>query len=229
MTETVFPPVITTVPIVGTDHVFPIRRVFCVGQNYTEHSIEMGGDPDRELPFFFSKPPDAVVPSGTQIPYPPATENLHHEAELVVAIGTGGADISVDNTMGHIFGYAAGNDLTRRDIQAAAKVVGRPWDMAKGFDNSAVIAPIHRVADVGHLTKGAITAHVDGVEKQTGDLSNMIWKLPEIISYLSSLVTLEPGDLILTGTPAGVGPLERGQTCVVSIAGLTDSLVTLTD
>ncbi|MBY4892742.1 fumarylacetoacetate hydrolase family protein [Rhodobacteraceae bacterium N5(2021)] len=223
----VFDPMPTpTVPVAGMTAHFPVRRIFCVGRNYAEHAREMGHD-DREPPFFFSKPSDALVGDGETIAYPPATSNLHYEAELVVALDKGGRDIAEADALSLVFGYACGNDLTRRDVQGVAKKAGRPWDMGKGFDRSAVIGPIHRVADVGHLDQGAIGLTVNGEVKQTGDLSEMIWSTPEIIAYLSGLVTLAPGDLIMTGTPAGVGALTVGDTCTVSIAGLPDLSVTI--
>jgi fumarylpyruvate hydrolase len=186
----------------------------------------MGNDPDREPPFFFTKPADALVASGATIPFPPATSDLHHEAELVAAIGTPGAGIDPDSALSHVWGYAAGNDLTRRDLQAEAKSMRRPWDMAKGFDNSAVVGALTPAA-VGNFAKGAIRCTVDGAIRQDSDLSQMIWPLPEIIAHLSRLVALRPGDLVFTGTPAGVGPLRRGQTCVVAIDGLEPASVTL--
>jgi len=199
---------------------FAVRRIFCVGRNYADHVAEMGGD-QRDPPFFFTKPADALVSSGAAIPYPPATQNLHHEAELVVAIGLGGADIT--DAAPHVFGYAAGNDLTRRDLQAEAKALRRPWDMAKGFDNSAVIGAIRP----GPLGDARLALTVDGEERQSSLLSMMIWSVPEVICHLSRLVRLEAGDLIYTGTPAGVGPLLRGQTCTVTVAGLSPATVTV--
>ena len=199
---------------------FPVRRIFCVGRNYADHAAEMGND-TREPPFFFAKPADAIVESGATIPFPPATHDLHYEAELVVAIGQGGADIT--DALPHIFGHAAGNDLTRRDLQAEAKAMRRPWDMAKGFDRSAVIGTIRP----GPLEDGVIALTVDGVERQRSLLSAMIWSVPEIVCALSRLVTLAPGDLIYTGTPAGVGALRPGQTCVVTVQGLSPASVTL--
>lgn len=212
-----------TLPVHGSDARFAVRRIFCVGRNYAEHSREMGGDPSREAPFFFTKPADAVVLSGSTIPYPPMTADLHHEAELVVAIGTGGADIALADAPAHIWGHAAGNDLTRRDLQAQAKAARRPWDMAKGFDHSAVIGALH----AGPLADGAITCTVGTRETQRARLSDMIWSVPEIIAELSRYVTLQPGDLIFTGTPAGVGPILRGEVCTVTIEGLTPASITL--
>jgi fumarylpyruvate hydrolase len=202
---------------------FPIRRIFCVGRNYADHAREMGHDPDAEPPFYFTKPADAVVESGATIPYPPATADLHHEAELVVALAHGGCNISEADAPSLIWGHAAGNDLTRRDLQAAAKSARRPWDMAKGFDASAVVGPLHP----GPIGDAAITCTVDGHLTQSARLSDMIWPVPAIIAHLSRLVTLAPGDLIFTGTPAGVGPLLPGQTCTVAIDGLPPASVTL--
>jgi len=213
-------PATPSVAVHDSDARFPVRRIFCVGRNYAEHAREMGHDPNREPPFFFTKPADAVVDDGATLPYPPHTENLHHEAELVVAIGTGGADIEVTDALSHVWGYGVGNDLTRRDMQAKAKEMRRPWDMSKGFDNSAVCGALHPVSTIGHLTKGRITAHVDGQLRQDGDIADMIWPVGDVIAFLSGLVTLAAGDLIYTGTPAGVGPIARGQSCTIAIEGL---------
>lgn len=207
-------------PIAGSDQKFPVRRIFCVGQNYAAHAREMGSNPDRELPFFFSKPADALVADGASIPYPPGTSNLHHEVELVVAIGKGGANIAADAALDHVWGYAVGNDLTRRDVQADAKSNGRPWDMAKGFDRSAPCGALHPVAEVGHFTKGAISLSVNGETRQNSDISDLIWPVADVIAYLSTLVELSAGDLIFTGTPENVGPLQSGDTCVAQIDGL---------
>lgn len=227
MTDFAFPaPPVVSVAIEGQSVRFPVRRVFCVGRNYADHVAEMAGDL-REPPFFFTKPADALVPDGATIPYPPATADLHHEAEVVVAIGTAGADIPVDRALDHVWGYAAGNDLTRRDLQAEAKAMRRPWDMGKGFDASAVIGAIVPVAVIGHPTAGRITCTLDGEVRQDGDISQMIWSIPEVIAALSRLVTLAPGDLIYTGTPAGVGAIVRGQTCAVTVAGLGTASVTV--
>lgn len=197
-----------SVAILGTDARFPVRRIFCVGQNYADHAREMGGNPERQAPFFFTKPADAVVADGSVIAYPPRTQDLHHEVELVIALASGGADIRVSDAASHIFGWSVGVDFTRRDLQAAAKKEGRPWDMAKGFDASAPIAAI-RPGLVPEA--GAITLSVDGQARQAGDLSDMIWNVPEIIATLSTYVSLSAGDLIFTGTPAGVGPVVAGQ------------------
>lgn len=220
-------PITPTVAVHGNDARFPVRRIFCVGRNYAAHAREMGKDPDREPPFFFSKPADAVVDSGATIPYPPQTENFHYEAELVVAIGTGGANIAEDDALSHVWGYAIGNDLTRRDLQQVAKELARPWDFAKAFDRSAVIGPVYPVTEIGHPETGSIRLTVNGVTKQDADLSEMIWSTQEIISYLSHSIALAPGDLIMTGTPAGVGPLVPGDVCVIAIEGLSEISTTI--
>lgn len=214
------PPAQPSVPVAGSDDRLPVRRIFCVGRNYAAHAREMGKDPDRDPPFFFTKPADAVVESGETVAYPPETENFHYEAELVVAIGTGGRNIAEDDALSHVWGYAIGNDLTRRDLQLKARDQGRPWDWGKAFDRSAVIGPVHPVATVGHPGKGAIRLKVNGEVKQDADLAELIWSVPEIISILSHSMELRPGDLIMTGTPAGVGPLVAGDLCTVEIAGL---------
>ncbi|MBL3569006.1 FAA hydrolase family protein [Rhodovulum sp. BSW8] len=212
-------PPVPALSIDGDAARFPVRRIFCVGRNYAEHAREMGAD-DREPPFFFTKPGDALVTDDADIAYPPATADLHHEAELVVALGRGGADIAAAAALDHVWGYAAGNDLTRRDLQAEAKAARRPWDMAKGFDASAICGALRPAARIGHPARGRIACHVDGVLRQEGDLGDMIWSVPEIVSHLSRLVALAPGDLIYTGTPAGVGAIARGQTCSVEIEGV---------
>ncbi len=199
-------PVVTapTIAIVGSAARFPVRRIFCVGQNYADHAREMGSDPDRQQPFFFTKPADAVVPGGGTLPYPSMTQDLHHEVELVVALGAGGRDIDATAATAKIFGHAVGIDLTRRDLQAVAKAAGRPWDMAKGFDRSA---PIGALTPGAPPETGAIGLTIDGEPRQSGDLSMMIWSVAEVIAALSRQVELAPGDLIFTGTPAGVGPI----------------------
>jgi fumarylpyruvate hydrolase len=220
-------PATPTVAVAGSDARFPVRRIFCVGRNYAAHAREMGKDPDREPPFFFGKPADAVVDSGETIAYPPQTENFHYEAELVVAIGKGGSNIEEEDALDHVWGYAVGNDLTRRDLQLAARDVGRPWDFGKAFDRSAVIGPVHASSAVGHPAKGSIRLAVNGTVKQDADLAELIWSVPEIISYLSRSIAIAPGDLIMTGTPAGVGPLVPGDICVVSIEGLGEISTTI--
>ena len=204
------PPPIASVALAGESARFPVRRIFCVGRNYAAHAREMGKDPDREPPFFFTKPADAVVDSGTTIPYPPETANLHYEIELIVAIGREGFNITADAALDHVFGYGVGIDLTRRDLQAAAKKAGRPWDMAKGFDASAPCSPLIPASRIGHPQKGRIWLEVNGDVRQQGDLDEMIWPVADIIAALSRLVTLAPGDIIFTGTPSGVGALEPG-------------------
>lgn len=212
-----------TIAIAGTDDRFPVRRIFCVGQNYADHAREMGSDPDRQEPFFFAKPADAVVANGSTLPFPPQTEDLHHEVELVIVLGKGGKDIAVDNAAATIFGAGVGIDLTRRDLQAVAKKAGRPWDMAKGFDRSA---PVAALTPGIPATTGSVTLTVDGETRQSGNLSMMIWSVPEIIATLSTFVELAPGDLIFTGTPAGVGPIQRGQTVRATIDGFEPLEVT---
>lgn len=214
------PPTIPSVAVSGETDLFPVRRIFCVGRNYAAHAREMGRDPDREPPFFFTKPADAIVAGGETVPYPPLTKNFHYEAELVLAIGLGGADIVEDRALEHVYGYAIGNDLTRRDLQLDARDKGRPWDWGKAFDSSAVIGPIHKASDVGHLDRGSIRLTVNEEEKQSADLADLIWSVPEIVSILSQAVKIEAGDLIYTGTPAGVGPLVPGDVCVLEIEGL---------
>ncbi|MFC3569068.1 fumarylacetoacetate hydrolase family protein [Paracoccus sp. TOH] len=213
-------PATPSVPVTGRGERFAVRRIFCVGRNYADHAREMGHDPDREPPFFFSKPADALLTDDAPLPYPPLTADLHYEAELVVAIGRGGSDIPVERAPDHVWGYAAGNDFTRRDLQAEAKRLGRPWDMAKGFDHSAACGAITPAAELGRLDHGRIVSTVDGVLRQQGDLSQMIWSVPEIVAILSRHVALAAGDLIFTGTPAGVGALSRGAQVVVEIDGL---------
>ncbi|MEH3105870.1 MAG: fumarylacetoacetate hydrolase family protein [Sphingomonas fennica] len=215
--------VLPTVAIAGREDLFPVRRIFCVGQNYADHAREMGGDPSRQAPFFFTKPADAVVSGGGRLRFPPMTDDLHHEVELVIALGAGGADIAVDRATALIWGHAVGIDLTRRDLQSAARKAGRPWDMAKGFDASA---PIGALTEGPPPSKGAIGLTVDGVPRQAGDLDQMIWTVPEIIATLSTYVALAAGDLIFTGTPAGVGPIRPGETVRATIAGLEPVAVT---
>jgi 2-keto-4-pentenoate hydratase/2-oxohepta-3-ene-1,7-dioic acid hydratase (catechol pathway) len=217
--ELVFPPPPPVLVPVRGGGLFPVRRVYCVGRNYVEHAREMGNDP-REPPFFFSKPADAVVSGGAPIAYPPQTQELHHEIELVVAIGRDGGAIAEHEALEHVFGYAAGLDMTRRDLQAAAKKAGRPWTMAKGFDQSAPIGTIAPAAEIGHPARGAITLAVNGAERQRGDLADQIWSVPETIAYLSRFVALKAGDLIMTGTPAGVGAVRRRDVLEGAIAGV---------
>ncbi|WP_172298016.1 fumarylacetoacetate hydrolase family protein [Pseudoruegeria sp. HB172150] len=221
------PAPVPSVAVAGSEARFPVRRIFCVGRNYAEHAREMGNDPDKEPPFFFTKPADAVVADGAAIAYPPETGNLHFEAELVVAIGKAGRDVPEAEAPDHVWGYAAGNDLTRRDLQAKAKEMRRPWDWAKGFDRSAPIGALHPVAEVGHPETGFIRCEVNGEVKQDSDLAEMIWKVPGIVAFLSASMEIRPGDLIMTGTPAGVGKLEVGDVCTVSIQGLGSVTTTI--
>ncbi len=208
---------------VDTGEGFPVRRVFCIGRNYAAHAREMGSDPDRDPPFFFTKWAEAVVASGTAIVYPPQTANYHYEAELVVAIGKSGFEIAPEDAAAHIFGYACGLDMTRRDLQNAAKGKGRPWDTGKNVEQSAPIGLIH--ANSAVRTSGAITLTKNDEVKQTGDLGDMIWPVADVIAYVSRFYRLEPGDLIYTGTPEGVGPVKPGDRLVVSIAGLSDLVI----
>jgi fumarylpyruvate hydrolase len=208
----------------GTALRFPVRRVFCVGRNYAEHAREMGHDPAREAPFFFQKSADALVLDG-RFPYPPASRDVHHEVELVVALGAGGRDIPVGEAARCVYGYAVGLDMTRRDLQAAAKKAGRPWEAAKSFDRSAPVSPVVPAARTGLLTHGAIWLDVNGERRQSGDLGQLIWSVDETIAHLSGLWELHPGDLIFTGTPAGVGPVERGDRLHGHIDGVGDLLV----
>jgi len=219
------PPV--TLPVVGMDGVAPVHRVYCVGRNYAEHAREMGHDPDRTPPFFFSKPADAIVAEGGDIPYPVQTSDLHHEIELVVVLDKGGAGIAVDDALDHVFGYAVGIDLTRRDLQGEAKKAGRPWDLSKGFDASAPCSAVQPASAIGHPTSGAIWLKVNGDMRQTGDLAQQIWNVPETISYLSGFITLKAGDLIFTGTPAGVGAVVKGDRLEGHIDGIGDLAITL--
>lgn len=204
------PPPRVGAAVAGTTARFPVRRIFCVALNYADHAREMGKEATRDEPFFFTKPADALVPDGAAIPYPSQTADLHHEIELVAALQSGGVDIPADRALDHVYGYAAGIDLTRRDLQAAARAVGRPWDMSKGFDHSAPLGAIHPVADIGHPARGRIALTVNGAPRQQGDLAEMIHPVAGIIAALSRYVALAPGDLIFTGTPAGVGPLAPG-------------------
>lgn len=208
-----------SLPLVGSDDRFPVRRVYCVGRNYAEHSREMGGDPSREAPFFFQKNPDNIVLDG-RFPYPPQSHDVHHEVELVVALAAGGRDIPAAAALDHVFGYAVGIDMTRRDLQGQAKREGRPWAMAKAFEHSAPMSALRPAEVIGHPTAGRIWLEVDGVVRQRGDLAEMVWSVPEIIAALSALVALAPGDLIMTGTPAGVGAVARGQVMRAGIDGI---------
>jgi fumarylpyruvate hydrolase len=218
------PPPVIAAPVKGGG-LFPVRRVYCVGRNYADHALEMGADPTREPPFFFSKPRDALS-FRTEVPYPPATADLHHEVELVLALSSGGADLSPDETPELIYGAAVGVDLTRRDLQAAAKKTGRPWDMAKGFDASA---PMGVITPGANVDRGAIALSVNGEVRQSGDLSHMTWSAAEVLSHLSKLVRLEAGDLIFTGTPAGVGAVKAGDRIEARVEGLDPLAFTMVE
>jgi fumarylpyruvate hydrolase len=214
------PPPVPSLRVVGSDDEFPVRRIYCIGRNYAEHAIEMGHDPTKEPPFFFQKNPDNLLPDGQDFPYPPKTEDVHFEIELVVALKSGGTNIPVEKAMDHVFGYAVGLDMTRRDLQGEAKKLGRPWEIGKAFEHSAPCGPIVPAEKTGHLTKGSVTLEVNGQPKQKGDLNQMIWKIPEMISYLSDYFRLAPGDLIMSGTPAGVGAVKRGDTLLGKVEGV---------
>jgi len=217
---------VATLPVRGSDKLFPIRRVYCVGRNYAAHAVEMGHDPDKEPPFFFQKNPDNVTTSDV-FPYPSRSADVHYEMELVVALGEGGRDIPVEKALGHVYGYGAGLDMTRRDLQSEAKKMGRPWEIGKAFEESAPCSELVTAAELGHLDSGAIWLKVNDELRQEGDLNQLIWKVPEVIAHLSSLFTLAAGDIIMTGTPAGVGPIQRGDKMHGHIDGLSDLHVTV--
>jgi fumarylpyruvate hydrolase len=214
----------TALPVTGTSALFPVRRVYCIGRNYAAHTIEMGHDPDREAPFFFQKNPDSLDISG-EFPYPAQTTDVHHETELLVALSSGGTDIAVERALDHVFGYALSLDMTRRDLQGEAKKLCRPWEIGKSFERSAPVGPIHPATEVGHLEHGRIRLKVNGEIRQDADLNQMIWKVPEMISYLSQYFELAGGDVILSGTPAGVGPVARGDEMEIAIEGLGRMIV----
>jgi fumarylpyruvate hydrolase len=217
------PAPVYTLPVAGSDEQFPVNRIFCVGRNYAAHAREMGKDPDREPPFFFMKPANATVAVGegdATIPYPARTANFHHEIELVVALCKGGANVPVEQALDLVYGYAVGLDMTRRDVQLEARDKGRPWEFGKSFAKSAPIGAVHRAADVGHMVEGEIALSVNGESRQRSDVSKLIWSVAESIAYLSEYETLEPGDIIMTGTPEGVGAVGPGDLMVGSVAGL---------
>ena len=224
MTYLFEPAATTSLPIAGSDQRFPVRRVYCVGRNYAAHAREMGFDPDREPPFFFCKPADAVVPVAEgqtlELPYPAETSNYHYEIELVAAIGKGGRDIPLEQANQHVFGYAVGLDMTRRDLQMKMREMGRPWEIGKAFDASAPIAPLHPASQAGHPLQAGIWLQVEGQDRQRSDIDKLIWSVPETIAYLSRFFELQPGDLIMTGTPEGVGPVVAGELMVGGIDGL---------
>ena len=214
------PPPTINLPVRNSSQVFPVNRIFCVGRNYADHAREMGHNPDREPPFFFMKPSSTVVGRGSDFPYPNLSSDVHHEIELVVALANGGSDIASSDALSHVFGYAVGLDMTRRDLQTEAKKLGRPWDTGKAFDNSAPCSELVTAKEIGHPNKGRIALAVNGVVKQQGDIADLIWNVQETIAYLSTLFCLQPGDLIFTGTPAGVGPVIRGDRMQASIEGI---------
>ena len=219
------PPVVA-LPVAGSDAKFPVRRVYCIGRNYAAHAIEMGHDPDREAPFFFQKNPDNLDTSG-EFPYPPQTSDVHHEVEVAVMLKSGGRNITIDQALDHVYGYALSLDMTRRDLQGEMKKMGRPWEIGKAFERSAPVGPVHTVSEVGHLDHGSITLKVNGETRQEGDINQMIWKVPEMISYLSEYFELAPGDVILSGTPAGVGPVAKGDKMEIAADGLGSMTVTV--
>ncbi|OSQ50922.1 5-carboxymethyl-2-hydroxymuconate isomerase [Marivita geojedonensis] len=212
------PPVVA-LPVQGSDALFPVRRVYCIGRNYAAHAIEMGHDPDREDPFFFQKNPDNLDTSG-EFPYPPKTQDVHHEAEIAVMLKSGGRNIPVDQALEHVFGYALALDMTRRDLQGIQKKLGRPWEIGKAFEASAPVGPILSAEEIGHPDQGRITLTVNGELRQDGNLNQMIWKVPEQIAYLSEYYELAPGDVILSGTPSGVAAVEKGDEMVVEVEGM---------
>lgn len=216
-------PAIPSLPVMGDSKRFPVNRIYCVGRNYADHAREMGHDPDREPPFFFMKPATAIVTDGQAMAYPALSKDVHHELEMVVALDKGGSNISVDQALNHVWGYGLGLDMTRRDLQGEAKKMGRPWDTGKAFDQSAPCSALVPVSQCGHLSKGRIYLTVNGQVKQDGDLAMMIWNVPETIAYLSTLFTLMPGDLIFSGTPAGVAAVQRGD----ELEGYVDGLPVL--
>ncbi|MPT47104.1 MAG: FAA hydrolase family protein [Sphingobium sp.] len=227
MTFLIPPPPTPSIAVAGSDARFAVRRIFCVARNYAAHAREMGADPDKELPFFFTKPADAVVDSGSTIAYPPETNDYQHEVELVVALAKGGANIATEDALSHIAGYAVGLDMTRRDLQAEAKGKGRPWDWAKGFDNSAPMSALLPVEQSGHPQSGRIWLAVDGEVRQQGDLSDMIWPVADIIALISRYVELKPGDLIMTGTPEGVSAVQAGQVITGGVDGIGEISLTI--
>ncbi|MDR6632675.1 fumarylpyruvate hydrolase [Phyllobacterium sp. 1468] len=206
--------------VTGSDKLFPVHRIYCVGRNYADHAIEMGHDPNREPPFFFQKNPDCLLIDGRDFPYPSATKDVHFEMEMVVALGKGGSDIATENALDHVFGYAVGLDMTRRDLQGEAKKLGRPWEVGKAFEASAPCSAVVPATSIGHPAKGAVWLKVNGAERQRGDLDQLIWKVPETISYLSTLFKLQAGDLIYTGTPAGVGAILPGDEMIGGVDGI---------
>ena len=214
------PVVLPSLPVAGDTRRFAVNRIYCVGRNYADHAREMGHDPDREPPFFFMKPASAIVTDGADMQYPSLSNDVHHEIEMVVAIGKGGANIAADKALEHVYGYGVGLDMTRRDLQGEAKKMGRPWDTGKAFDQSAPCSALVPVAQCGHPAQGNVRLMVNGEVRQEGDLNQLIWNVPDTIAYLSTLFTLQPGDLIFSGTPAGVGPIKKGDVLEGEVVGL---------
>ncbi len=219
------PPPAVSLPVRGQDDRFPVHRVYCVGRNYAEHAMEMGHDPDKEPPFFFQKNPDNLIVPDLKFPYPPQSNDVHHEIEMVVALKKGGTDIPVENALECVYGYAVSLDMTRRDLQGQMKKLGRPWEIGKAFEMSAPCGEIVPASDIGHPENGAVWLKVNGEVRQEGDLNQMLWKVPEMISYLSGLFELVPGDIIMSGTPAGVGPVVRGDVMHGHVEGVGDLVV----
>ncbi|QRG06531.1 fumarylacetoacetate hydrolase family protein [Xanthobacter dioxanivorans] len=228
MVSYVFPPAsVPALPVAGSADLFPVHRIYCVGRNFADHAVEMGHDPNKEPPFFFQKNPDTLVPSGATIAYPKMTADLHHEVELVVALKAGGEDIPVERALDLVFGYGVGLDLTRRDLQGEAKKLGRPWEVGKAFEDGAPCSALVPVEKIGHPASGRIFLNINGAPKQQGDLNQMIWKVPEMIATLSTLFRLAPGDLIFAGTPAGVGPIAKGDRLEGGVAGVGEITLTV--
>ncbi|MFG1371675.1 fumarylacetoacetate hydrolase family protein [Xanthobacter oligotrophicus] len=221
------PPAVPTLPIVGSDDRFPVHRIYCVGRNFADHAVEMGHDPNKEPPFFFQKNPDTLVPHGATIAYPKQSQDVHHEIELVVALKAGGEDIPLERALDCVFGYAVGLDLTRRDLQGEAKKLGRPWEVGKAFEEAAPCSALVPAATIGHPGAGRIFLKINGALKQDGNLNQMIWKVPEMIATLSTLFRLAPGDLIFAGTPAGVGPISKGDVLEGGVEGVGELRLTV--
>ncbi|MFG1350005.1 fumarylacetoacetate hydrolase family protein [Xanthobacter autotrophicus] len=221
------PPAVPTLPIVGSDDHFPVHRIYCVGRNFADHAVEMGHDPNKEPPFFFQKNPDTLVPHGATIAYPKMSQDVHHEVELVVALKAGGEDIPLERALDCVFGYAVGLDLTRRDLQGEAKKLGRPWEVGKAFEEAAPCSALVPAATIGHPDAGRIFLKINGAVKQDGNLNQMIWKVPEMIATLSTLFRLAPGDLIFAGTPAGVGPIAKGDVLEGGVEGVGELRLTV--
>lgn len=219
MSYVIDPPPVVSLPIEGESGRFPVRRIYCIGRNYAEHAREMGHDPNREPPFFFLKPADTIL-EGAEFPYPPGSKDVHHEIEMVVALKSGGRDIAEADALSHVYGYAVGLDMTRRDLQGEAKKLGRPWEVGKGFDHSAPCTALKTAAAIGHPQKGRVWLKVNGETRQEGDLADLIWSLPEMIAYISRLFELKAGDLIMTGTPSGVGAVKKGDVMEGGVDGV---------